>query len=108
MADQDSDPADTHREVEAEAAGSPAASPVAPPGPLPEFLNPESAHYQPWAEKAQISNATKEKRSLADFMAEMEDRLGSYGDLPEARWNPDRQEHLLARFAAVVPVPGRN
>jgi hypothetical protein len=72
---------------------------------LPEFLNPESVHYQPWAEK-QISNASKEKRPLADYMAEMEERLGSYGELPQARWDPERQERLLARFA--VTAPGRS
>lgn len=79
-----------------------------PPGsePLPEFLNPESIHYQPWAEK-QLSNASKEKRPLADFMAEMEERLNSYGTLPEMRWDPERQEHLLDRFAASVPGRSR-
>lgn len=79
-----------------------AEEPASEPGPLPEFLNPESVHYQPWAEK-QISNASKEKRPLADFMAEMEERLGSYGELPEARWDPQRQEQLLARFAPSSP-----
>ena len=83
-----------------------AEEPASEPGPLPEFLNPESVHYQPWAEK-QLSNASKEKRPLADFMAEMEERLNSYGTLPEMRWDPERQEHLLDRFAASVPGRSR-
>lgn len=83
----------------------PASDPLPPTNaPLPEFLNPESAHYQPWAEK-QISNATKDKRPLSEYMAEMEVRLNGYGDLPAARWDPQRQERLLSRFA--VPVPAR-
>jgi|GEM_PF-5659608 len=88
-----------------EAAGEPASAPGGSgPGALPEFLNPESAHYQPWAEK-QISNASKDKRPLADYMAEMELRLGEYGELPTPGWDPGRQDQLLARFSS--PAPGR-
>lgn len=71
---------------------------------LPEFLNPESTHYQPWAEK-QIFNASKDKRPLAEFMANFEERLQAYPEMPPPRWDPGRQEQLLARFA--VAAPGR-
>ncbi|MHB8554664.1 MAG: hypothetical protein ACYDCB_03245 [Candidatus Dormibacteria bacterium] len=83
-----------------EASGEPPAE--APAVALPEFLDPESTHYQPWAEK-QIFNATKEKRPLAAYMADFEERLQAYPELPPAQWDPSRQEQLLARFAAVVP-----
>jgi len=73
-----------------------------PTAPLPEFLNPESTHYQPWAEK-QIFNATKDKRPLEAFMADLEERLKAYPELPQAHWDPSRQEQLLARFAVAVP-----
>ena len=76
----------------------------APDAALPEFLNPESTHYQPWAEK-QIFNATKDKRALEAFMADFEERLNAYPELPQPHWDPSRQEQLLARFA--VAAPGR-
>ena len=83
-----------------EASGEPPAE--APAAALPAFLDPESTHYQPWADK-QIFNATKDKRPLAAFMADFEERLQAYPELPPAHWDPRRQEQLLARFAAVVP-----
>ncbi|MHB1575874.1 MAG: hypothetical protein ACYCX9_05085 [Candidatus Dormibacteria bacterium] len=104
MADQDPDPAQSPPAAEV-GATEPTDAQGSGSEPLPEFLNPESIHYQPWAEK-QISNASKEKRPLADFMAEMEERLSSYGEVPQARWDPARQEQLLARFA--VATPGRS
>jgi hypothetical protein len=84
---------------------TPETGPPAPPAPLPEFLNPESTHYQPWAEK-QIFNAAKEKRSLDEFMVDFQARLDAYSDLPEALWDPQHQDQLLARFA--VGTPGRS
>ena len=90
-----------------EAAGEPAPGPAgSDPGALPEFLNPESVHYQPWAEK-QISNASKDKRPLAEFMAELELRLSDYGELPTPSWDPGRQEQLLAHFSSPGPARPR-
>jgi hypothetical protein len=86
-------------------AETPETAPPAPPAALPEFLNPESTHYQPWAEK-QIFNSAKEKRSLDEFMADFQARLDGYSELPEARWDPRHQDQLLARFA--VATPGRS
>lgn len=68
-------------------------------GPPPEFLNPESPRYQPWAEKQQISNATKEKRPLAEFLAEFDARLAAIGQRESGSWDPQHNERLLARFS---------
>jgi hypothetical protein len=95
MADPDQDSEDPSQ--------TPETGPPAPAAPLPEFLNPESTHYQPWAEK-QIFNAAKEKRSLDEFMVDFQARLAGYSDLPEARWDPQHQDHLLARFAVGTPA----
>jgi hypothetical protein len=86
----------------------------APPGPQqssdsdppPEFLNPESPRYQPWAEK-QISNATKEKRPLADFLADFDARLAAIGQRDSGSWDPQHNERLLARFASGGSSPAR-
>lgn len=67
-------------------------------GPPPEFLNPESPRYQPWAEK-QITNAVKEKRPLQEFMAEFDARVATYGDIGSGTWDPSHQERLLAKFS---------
>src|SRR5487761_1442298 len=76
--------------------------------PPPEFLNPESPRYQPWAEK-QITNAVKEKRPLAEFMREFDATVAAYGELASGSWDPQHQERLLARFAPARPgpAPGR-
>ena len=66
--------------------------------PPPEFLNPESPRYQPWAEK-QITNAVKEKRPLQEFMAEFDARVTAYGDIGSGTWDPRHQEQLLAKFS---------
>lgn len=84
----------------------PAAAPIegsAEAGPPPEFLNPESPRYQPWAEK-QITNAVKEKRPLQEFMAEFNARVTAYGDIESGSWDPGQQERLLAKFS--LPRPG--
>ena len=94
MADPDQDSEDPSQ--------TPETGPPAPAAPLPEFLNPESTHYQPWAEK-QIFNAAKEKRSLDEFMVDFQARLAGYSDLPEARWDPQHQDQLLARFPGATP-----
>ena len=60
-------------------------------------MNPESEHYQPWADK-QIVNASKDKRPLAEFLLEFEQRLREAGPVGEAAWEPDRNQRLLARF----------
>lgn len=74
-------------------------------GPPPEFLNPESPRYQPWAEK-QITNAVKEKRPLEEFLAEFDARVATYGLVESGSWDPQHNERLLARFSSAV-VPGR-
>ncbi|HUY09035.1 MAG TPA: hypothetical protein VMW80_06235 [Candidatus Dormibacteraeota bacterium] len=71
-------------------------------GPPPEFLNPESPRYQPWAEK-RITNAVKEKRPLREFMAEFDTRVTAYGEIGSGSWDPERQETLLAKFSSVRP-----
>ncbi|MGC1185270.1 MAG: hypothetical protein WBA31_09000 [Candidatus Dormiibacterota bacterium] len=71
--------------------------------PPPEFLNPESPRYQPWAEK-QITNAVKEKRPLKEFLADFDARVVAYGDIGSGTWDPQYQERLLAKFAS--PGPG--
>lgn len=81
----------------------PAPEVPAPGDPPPEFLNPESPRYQPWAEK-QITNAVKEKRPLPEFMAEFDARVVAYGDISSGTWDPQHQERLLARFSS--PRPG--
>ncbi len=77
-------------------------------GPSPEFQNPESPRYQPWAEK-QITNAVKEKRPLQEFMAEFDSRVAAYGDIDSGSWDPQHQERLLAKFnpGRPRPVPSR-
>ncbi|NNM97436.1 MAG: hypothetical protein HKL89_07510 [Candidatus Dormibacteraeota bacterium] len=92
--------ADVPESPEASAEAAPES--LAPAAPLPEFLNPESTHYQPWAEK-QIFNATKDKRTLEAFMADFENRLEAYPELPQPHWDSSRQEQLLARFAVASP-----
>ncbi|MDA8395855.1 MAG: hypothetical protein M0T72_11595, partial [Candidatus Dormibacteraeota bacterium] len=72
---------------------------------LPEFMNPESEHYQPWADK-QIVNASKDKRPLAEFLLEFEQRLREAGPVGEAAWEPDRNQRLLARFDPRPAGPG--
>ncbi|HVB53209.1 MAG TPA: hypothetical protein VNF24_03330 [Candidatus Acidoferrales bacterium] len=69
----------------------------------PEFLNPESPHYQPWAEK-QITNAVKEKRPLQEFMAEFDARVTAYGEIGSGSWDPQHQEGLLAKFSPTRPA----
>jgi hypothetical protein len=75
-------------------------------GPPPEFLNPESPRYQPWAEK-QISNATKEKRPLAEFLEEFDARLAAIGQPESGSWDPQHNERLLAKFSSAGPAPSR-
>jgi len=75
-------------------------------GPPPEFLNPESPRYQPWAEK-QISNATKEKRPLTEFLAEFDARLAAIGQRESGSWDPQHNERLLARFSSGGSSPAR-
>jgi hypothetical protein len=75
-------------------------------GPPPEFLNPESPRYQPWAEK-QITNATKEKRPLAEFLAEFDARLAAIGQRESGNWDPQHNERLLARFSSGGAAPAR-
>jgi hypothetical protein len=75
-------------------------------GPPPEFLNPESPRYQPWAEK-QISNAAKEKRPLAEFLAEFDARLAAIGLRESGSWDPQHNERLLARFSSGGSAPAR-
>jgi hypothetical protein len=75
-------------------------------GPPPEFLNPESPRYQPWAEK-QISNATKEKRPLAEFLEEFDARLAAIGQRESGSWDPQHNERLLAKFSSAGPAPSR-
>ena len=73
-------------------------------GPPPEFLNPESPRYQPWAEnEKRITNAVKEKRPLQEFMAEFDARVTAYGDVGSGNWDPQHQEKLLARFSSARP-----
>ncbi|MGC2192958.1 MAG: hypothetical protein WA751_11575 [Candidatus Dormiibacterota bacterium] len=71
-------------------------------GPPPEFLNPESPRYQPWAEK-QITNAVKEKRPLQEFMVEFDARVVAYGEIGSGNWDPQHQEKLLAKFSSARP-----
>ena len=73
---------------------------------LPEFMNPESEHYQPWADK-QIFNASKDKRPLAEFLAEFEERLQAAGPVTEPAWEPNRNHRLLARFDPRSAEPRR-
>jgi hypothetical protein len=75
-------------------------------GPPPEFLNPESPRYQPWAEK-QLSNATKEKRPLEEFLAEFDARLAAIGQRESGSWDPQHNERLLARFSSTSSAPAR-
>ncbi len=78
-----------------------------PPGErLPEFMNPESEHYQPWADK-QIFNASKDKRPLEEFLLEFEQRLREAGPVGEPVWEPDRNQRLLARFDPRPAEPRR-
>jgi hypothetical protein len=72
----------------------------------PEFLNPESPRYQPWAEK-RIFNAIKEKRPLQEFMAEFDSRVTAYGDLSPGSWDPQHNDRLLARFTSPASGPRR-
>ena len=65
----------------------------------PEFQNPESPRYQPWAEK-QITNAVKEKRPLQEFLAEFDARLASYGQRASGNWDPQHNDRLLAKFSS--------
>ena len=74
-------------------------------GPPPEFQNPESPRYQPWAEK-QITNAVKEKRPLEEFMAEFDSRVAAYGDIGSGNWDPQHQDRLLAKFSPHRPSSG--
>ncbi len=67
-------------------------------------MNPESEHYQPWADK-QIVNAAKEKRPLADFLAEFDERLRASGPISEPVWEVDRNLRLLARFSSAPATP---
>lgn len=60
-------------------------------------MNPESEHYQPWADK-QIFNASKDKRPLEEFLLEFEQRLQEAGPVGEPVWEPGRNQRLLARF----------
>ncbi|MGA8206719.1 MAG: hypothetical protein WB867_01640, partial [Candidatus Dormiibacterota bacterium] len=75
-------------------------------GPPPEFLNPESPRYQPWAEK-QISNATKEKRPLAEFLEEFDAKLAAIGPRDSGSWDPQHNERLLAKFSSGGAAPSR-
>ncbi|HUY24882.1 MAG TPA: hypothetical protein VMV09_06215 [Candidatus Saccharimonadales bacterium] len=75
-------------------------------GPPPEFLNPESPRYQPWAEK-QISNATKEKRPLAEFLEEFDAKLAVIGQRDSGSWDPQHNERLLAKFSSPGSLPNR-
>lgn len=75
-------------------------------GPPPEFLNPESPRYQPWAEK-QISNATKEKRPLAEFLQEFDAKLAVTGQRDSGSWDPQHNERLLAKFSSPGSLPTR-
>ena len=74
-------------------------------GPPPEFLNPESPRYQPWAEKQQISNAVKEKRPLAEFLEEFDARLAVLGQRESGSWDPQHNERLLAKFSSAGSAP---
>ena len=73
---------------------------------LPEFMNPESEHYQPWADK-QIFNSSKDKRPLEEFLLEFEQRLREAGPVGEPVWEPDRNQRLLARFDPRPAEPPR-
>jgi hypothetical protein len=75
-------------------------------GPPPEFLNPESPRYQPWAEK-QISNATKEKRPMAEFLQDFDAKLAVIGQRDSGSWDPQHNERLLAKFSSAPAAPSR-
>lgn len=91
-------------QLDQEASPAPQESPAS--GPPPEFLNPESPRYQPWAEK-QISNATKEKRPLAEFLEEFDARLALIGQRESGSWDPRHNERLLAKFSSPASTPSR-
>ncbi len=84
----------------------PQADPQAPdPEPPPPSLDPESPHYQPWAEK-QIFNASKEKRPLEEFLADFSARVEAAGQPAIGGWDPTHNERMLARYLP-NPAPGR-
>ncbi|MGH7610707.1 MAG: hypothetical protein ACREN4_01675 [Candidatus Dormibacteria bacterium] len=78
----------------------------APAGAAPEALDPESPRYQPWAEK-QLTNASKEKRPLAEFLAEFEERIAAQGGVDHPRWDPERNQRALARLTGASATPRR-
>ncbi|HVA22454.1 MAG TPA: hypothetical protein VNN74_10225 [Candidatus Micrarchaeia archaeon] len=75
---------------------------------LPEFLDPESTRYQPWAEKQrQTGNAAKEKRPLEAFLQDLDLTLVGYGEPPPLRWRPWSESSSLARFGQTEPARDR-